>query len=239
MTRSSAPAVLLLTAGCVSFDDGTATATVYWSGTVLDDPYLGTDPVALDGGSVVAVDLDDAEVAAGLASESSVGSFTLEVPADTEVALRVSGPSHAPTVWRSRTPTQRALWLTGALFARQTEPLDAFLGDLAEPAAPLAGGTVTHLWVEPLDPAALADATVQLVDGEGQPGRVLALTTAEDGALVAAGAGDPVDLLLGLDLAPGPVTLAVEATDGRAAEVTWPARGGDLLAGLFFTLGSE
>lgn len=237
MTRPLPIAAALLATGCVAFDESTEDATVLWSGTVIDDPYLGTDPVALADGGLEAVDLDDVAVAAGTASETTTGSFSIEVPTDTEVALRVSGPSHVPTVWRTRTPTRRALWLTGALFARQTAAVDAFIAALDEPGEALAEGEVAHLWVEPTDPTAVAGATWDLVDGAGQPGRIVLLTTAADGSLVEAGPDDPVDLALGLDLAPGPVTLAVEAPDGAAAEVTWPARAGDLLAGLFLTLG--
>jgi hypothetical protein len=237
------PLLLLSALGCVTLDDGTGADLVLWSGTVFEDPYLGTESTGLTGGGLVAVDLANAELAVGAESESTPGSYSLEVPAGADLAMRVTGPAHVPTVFRGRAPTARGLWFNGALFGRQADPLAAFLDGIALPdggaPADLGDGDVAHLWVEPAEPDALADATIDLVDGEGAPGAIVVLTTAPDGSLVLAESGDAPTLILGLDLAPGDVTLALEAADGRTAETTWPARGGDLLAGPQFALSAE
>lgn len=237
------PVLLPIALGCVNLDAGTASDTILWSGTVLDDPYLGEDPAGLEGGALVAVDLDDLEIATGTEAEDSPGSFSIEVPPGVDLAMRVTGPSHAPTVFRGRSPGARGLWFNGALFGRRALPLQSFLdgierADGTTPAA-LSAGELVHLWVEPAEPEALVGADLSLVDGSGLPGELVPLTTAEDGALTAAGPDDPVTLLLGLDLSPGDITLGIVAADGRTAETTWPARGGDLLAGPLFALSVE
>ena len=233
---------LLLTAalGCVTLDDGTATEQVLWSGTILEDPYLGAEATGLAGGGLVAVDLDHDELADGAEAESSPGSYSVELPPGVPVAMRVSGPLHVSTVFRGRSPASRGIWFNGALFARQAAPLQAFLDGVSLPGggtpAALEDGERAHLWVEPAEPDAMRGGTIALVDGAGDPGAVLALTTAPDGSLVEATDDDAITLILGLDLAPGDVTLGLTAADGRVAETTWPARGGDLLAGPLFAL---
>lgn len=237
------PVLLPIALGCVTLDTGTTADAILWSGTVLDDPYLGEDPAGLEGGALVAVDLDDLEIAAGTEAEDSPGSFSIEVPPGLELALRVTGPSHAPTVFRGRSPAARGLWFNGALFGRQATPLQSFLdgierADGTTPAA-LSEGELVHLWVEPTEPDALVGAELSLIDGSGLSGELVALTTADDGVLTVAGPDDPVTLILGLDLAPGDITLGITAEDGRTAETTWPARGGDLLASPLFALSAE
>lgn len=235
------PLLLMAAIGCVALDDGAEADLVLWSGTVYEDPYLGAEPAGLVGGGLVAVDLGDTELAAGVESESTPGSYSIEVPSGVDLALRVTGPSHVPTVFRGRAPTSRGIWFNGALFGRQADPLLSFLDgvELPDGGAPadLADGDRAHLWVEPAEPGALAGGTIDLVDGDGDPGDVIALTTAPDGSLVLATPGDAVTLILGLDLAPGDITIGLTAADGRTAETTWPARGGDLLAGPLFALG--
>lgn len=234
------PLLLMASIGCVALDDSTAGTLVLWSGTVFEDPYLGAEAAGLTDGGLVAVDLADAELAIGAESDSTAGAYSIEVPPGVELALRITGPAHVPTVFRGRAPTSRGIWFNGALFARQTAPLLSFFDgiELAEGAAPadLSDGEFVHLWVEPAEPEALAGGTIDLVDGDGAPGAVVALTTAPDGSLVEATEEDAITLILGLDLAPGDITLGLEAADGRSAETTWPARGGDLLAAPAFAL---
>jgi hypothetical protein len=235
------PLLLMAGLGCVALDADTADTLVLWSGTVYEDPYLGTEAAGLAGGGLVAVDLADAELAVGAESESTPGAYSIEVPAGVDLALRITGPTHVPTVFRGRAPTSRGIWFNGALFGRQADPLVSFLDgvDLPDGTAPadLSDGELVHLWVEPAEPDALVGGTIELVDGDGAPGAVVALTTAPDGSLVEATSDDAITLILGLDLAPGDITLGLGAADGRSAETTWPARGGDLLAGPLFALG--
>jgi hypothetical protein len=226
--------------GCVDFPADAIT----WGGTVLEDPYLGLESAAFVGGGIEAVDLDDIEISVGAESESTPGYYYLqEIPPSTEVALRVTGPDQTPVVWRSLSPSDAAIWLTGALFTRDATTLDETLQafPLQSGSAPtaLSLGDTCALWAMPLDPDAMAGATWTLRDGDGEAGELVALAVDDEtGELVEAGSG-PVDLIIGLELAPGDVTLDVEATDGRAASVTWPARGGDLLSGHFFALDAQ
>lgn len=240
--RPLLPLTVLLSA-CVNIATVDPDAQISWGGTVIEDPYLGLETAAFLGGGVEAVDLDDATFSVGTESESTPGYYIVEVPPSTEVALRVTGPGQTPVVWRSLSPSGTGIWLTGALFTRDAATLDATLQTfpLASGEAPtaLSLGETCAVWAMPLDPDAMAGAIWEVFDGQGEAGDMAALAfDDETGALIDAGDG-PVDLLLGLELAPGDVTLAVEAADGRTASITWPARAGDLLSGHFLALEAQ
>lgn len=215
----------------------TAPTQVDWSGYIFADlPADGT--ALLEAGTLELVDLDDEAVATGSQSESTPGYWFVEVPVDTEVALRVAGGSQVPTVWRGATPTGDGYWLSGALFAvdQQTsadffDSLDGWQGLSPDD---LADEQVAHLWGQPWDPERWAGASVQVSDSAGSAPVVL-LAIDEDGALIDAGSG-PVDYFVAPDLAPGPVTLTVTSADGSSLETTWPARGGDLLSAFYVAL---
>lgn len=230
-------ASLLLT-GCLQLAEVvTPPDEVAWTGWIYGD-LPGEDAPLLEAGTLHVVDLDDQELAAGSMVEEDPGYWQVTVPVDAEVALRVDGGQQVPTVWRGRTPTGRAYWLSGALFAvadtTQAELFDSLDGWQGLSPDDLADGEVAHLWGTPWDPDAWEGATVEVEHAGGSaPVALLAVDT--DGALIDAGAGR-VDLFLAPDLEPGPVTLRVTTSDGRQAETTWPARGGDLLSAFYFAL---
>lgn len=233
-----APALLALLAGCIQLSEVvTPPDEIAWTGWVYGD-LPGEDAPLLEAGTLQVVDLEDQELATGAMLEEDPGYWQVTVPVDLEVAVRVDGGAQVPTVWRARTPTGRAYWLSGALFAvadqTQAELFDSLEGWQGMSPADLSDGEVAHLWGTPWDPEAWAGATVEVEHAGGSaPVALLAVDT--DGALIDAGAGR-VDLFLAPDLEPGPVTLRVTAADGRRAETTWPARGGDLLSAFYFAL---
>lgn len=213
---------------------------VDWAGYVYAD-LPAEDTALLEAGTLEVVDLDDALVATGTQREDTPGYWQVQVPVDQEVAIRIDGGDQVPTVWRGRTPTGAAYWLTGALFALDAETVSETFGALDgwQDLSPddLADAEVAHLWVQPWDPEAWAGATIEVLDYTGLA-PYAALAVDADGALIDAGAG-PVDLLLVPDLMPGHVTLRVTTAAGKVAETAWPARGGDLLSGFYFTLPAD
>ncbi len=232
--------LLLVLAGCTLLEEQrTAATSALWSGWVYAD-LPSTDTPLLEYGTLQAVDLDDVTLADGTQSDANPGYWSITLPVDTDVALRVDGGSEVPTVWRSRTPTGPAYWLSGGLFAvADTTAADMFAaidGWQGFSPADLADGEVAHLWGSPLDPDAWAGATVTVTDSSGER-PVALLAVDEDGLLIDAGAG-PIDYVLAPDLLPGTVTLTVSAADGTGLTETWPARGGDLLAAFFLALGT-
>lgn len=233
---------LIALPGCMYLEEQrTAPTSVYWSGTVLDGPYA-EDVGVLAEGSFEVLDLDGALLAEGVPFEDSPGDWYVEVPVDTEAAVRLGGDGYLSTVFRDRTPTGRAYWYDGALFVRTEAELDAIFDELAaqellsDAPGKLSRGRIAHLWGGPLDPLAWVDATVTVTDGAGTSQQAILLDALDDGTIAPAGA-DGVDLFLAVDLAPGTVTVEVDGPGG-AASWTCPAQGGDLLHPIFFNLGA-
>jgi len=231
------PLWLLLSACTLLEEQRQLPDQVRWAGYVYADVPATKTPY-LEAGTLSVVDLDDQDLATGEQLADTPGYWKVTVPVDTQVALRVDGGDQVPTVWRSRTPTGDAYWLSGGLFAvlDQTQAdffpsLDGWQG--LHPHA-LDDGEVAHLWGTTWQPDAWAGATIEVEDVDGAR-QVAAFTTDTDGALIDAGTG-PVDLFVAPDLAPGPVTLRVTAADGSVTETTWPARGGDLLSAFYMAL---
>ncbi len=211
---------------------------VRWSGYVYADIPSDTAPL-LEAGTFQVVDLDDVVVADGVQT-STAGYWDVTVPVGLDVAVRVDGGAQAATVWRGQTPTGRAYWLSGALFAFADDTVDDFFDSLDgwQGLSPqrLSDGDIAHLWGSPLVPDDWAGADVTVLDADGNDVAVVLLAYDQDGALIDAGTG-PVDFFVAPDLPPGTVTLQVQAADGRALQEQWPARGGDLVSAFYVDLG--
>ncbi len=227
--------------GCsISFTyDSDAPDEVAWSGYVLEDLSSTKEPLVLeDGGVFQVVDLDDELVADG--EHAGSGYWAVDVPADLDVAIRVSGDEHVTSVWRGHTPHGRGYWLTGALFTQYTSSFTALLEALEGVPGlvpeDLAKGKVVHIWGQPLDPDAWAGALVTATGGDGEDVPMFTFAIDEKGVVTEAGDG-PVSFFLGVNARPGNVALRVEAVDGRVGQSTYPTRGGDLLTAAFFDLG--
>ena len=238
-----------LTPACQYLEETrTIPSQIAWDGVVLAVEEGATEGTPLSEGSLEIVDLEDSLVAEGTYDGSvAQGYWWATVPVDTEVALRVAGPPGGSDslpelgtwVWRGRTPTGRATWLTGALFARERALVEATLEALdplmeATPAS-IYDGEVALLWGEPWAPDELAGATMEVEDGAEEVHPVIAVTIGSDG-VAADAAGGPVDFFLATDLAPGAIRLRVTTAAGAEVETTWPARGGDVLSAVFYAL---
>lgn len=230
----------LLPSGCSYLEEQRVEPTqVVWSGSVLDQPYSSTaGPFT---GGTFAVTTPDGEAVAD-ATESDPGTWSVTVPVNIPVVLRLAGDGYATTVWQSQTPTGRAYWFTGALYAQTQDAVATFfsglgdLGLLAAPAEDLSQSTVVHLIGAPLVPDDWAGAALSLTDGAGEDIPVVALAAADDGTLFAAGSEDPIAAFAAANLAPGAVSLSVQTADGRVLDLSWLAAGGDLLSPMFLAL---
>ena len=239
------PLLLLAMTGCAYLvEQRDIPDQVDWSGYV----YAGVpadDVPLLEDGTIEILDRDGAALADAEARqdyEDALGYWTLDVPVDTDVALRLSGADVVPTLWLGTTPSGRGYWLGGALYARGAEEtaalfdaLDGYQG-LAPQA--LADGAIAHLVGQPWDRDAVAGATWSATDGAGEDAAVVLLVADEEGNLSDAGTG-PVDMIVAVNLVPGTVSLQVDAADGRTGRADWPAQGGDLISAMWFQLAED
>ncbi len=243
--------LLLALTGCQYLEEQRVDPEVIdWDGTILAQVSTEAEVQVLDEGSVTLHDLDGALLAEAETDGSGYWRFN-EVPVNTEVAIRLQGvsggsstlPEMTPTLWRGLSPSGRATWLSGGLFLRDLAYTEDFLSTLegfpGTSVTPLSEGTVAHLWGEPWEPERWADAEVVVTDGAGEDAELLLLVIQEDGTIAEAQGGEPVDLFIAIDLAPGEVQLSVTTTTGAQAQETWPAEGGDLLSAIFFALPEE
>lgn len=234
--------MLLFVLGCEYLQEQrTDPDAVLWSGYVLEDVSSNEDTLLLGPeGTLEVVDLDDVLLAEGEHSSSTEGYWFAEVPVATEVALRVGGPEHITSVWRTRTPAGRGLWQGGALFTQYTTSWEAFAeifeGYEGLNPADLAEGEVVHIWGQPWTPDLWAGSSLSLIDETGAEIPVYGFAIADDGTVTEAGGG-PVDFFFGANAAPGLSTFRVETADGTVVEEMWPTRGGDLITALYFSLG--
>jgi len=160
-----------------------------------------------------------------------------------EIEVRISGPEHLTTVWRTQAPSAQAYWYAGSIFAVKQLTMDTFwqgLSELEGEALGLSEGA--HLYGEPLplseaDLLAWTDATISVYDGAGQIHPAITLSVDEAGLLAPSDTVDgPIAAFAATDLAPGPVRLVVDSSDGRSVVMDYNAEAGDLLSAFAFTL---
>jgi hypothetical protein len=244
MLRTLAILALVPLAGCGSWileEPAVQGGLVSWYGSILDGPYTGDNQV-LSGGEVLAYDLDGELLAEGTEPEvDSPGYWRLRVPASTPVAIHLAAEGMLPAVWRGSTPAAMGYWYTGALFAYDQllwlPFFEQFEGQQGVSIQPLDDG-VCWLWGAPAEPEAWASAEIEILDGEGEAATVLAYQLNEDGVLEPSTA-QAVTYFLAFNLAPGDITVQVEAADGRGFDETWPCWPGEVVSAWFLELPPE
>ncbi len=234
-------ALLLPACGMWIYEETTDDGTVTWYGTVLDGPYTGDNGV-LSGGDVLVYDLDEELLAEGTEPYSDTpGYWKLKVPPAESVAIHLAGEDLLPTVWRGTTPTAQAYWYTGALFGYHQESwlpfLEQFDGQGGISLEPL-GDEVCWLWGVPWDGDDWAGADITITGGDGEESVALAYTLDDEGLLYETDS-EPIDYFFAFNLAPGDVTVSVQAADGRQVEETWPAWPGEIVSAWYLALPPE
>lgn len=238
---------LLFAIGCSQYlvvDDTDSEATeIQWQGWVYAD-IPQDDTLGLETGSITVEDQDGEVLTNGVQNDDSRPSmWTLDVPKNMEVAIRVEGPDQYTTVWRTTTPNSTAYWYAGSMFAVQPATIQPFwdsVTDLLE--QPFADTDGAHLYGEPLllwadDESAWTDATIAVYDGEGTVHPAITFSSTETGELILSSADTgPITAFTATDLAPGPIRLVINASDGRSVVMDYNAQPGDLLSAFAFTL---
>ena len=238
----------LLLFSCISAPIAPSDATT-WQGWVYGDIPAENTP-ALEVGSLTLSDLSGENIIEGeQRDEQRLGYWTFEIDPDQEVSIRIAGPEHYPTIWRGRTPSTNGFWYSGAIFGVATATFDAFLADLSlllEAEAPLEAHEGVNLYGEPLplsqaDLDAWTDATIRIYDGEGAIHEAISLVLDEETGGLALPGPEPAPTVafVATDLAPGPIALVIDASDGRSMVVEYLAEAGDLLSAVAFTLPLE
>jgi hypothetical protein len=231
-------------------DDG-----FYWSGYVLND-VPGDEMAALSGGTLLLTTPAGDPLSQGEEPDpAKPGYFQVEIETDTAVGIRLSGLDVHPTVWRTHTPPATAWWLNGALFAFGTVALDGILALTEE----LIGAVIP--WRETQEGVfiygkptietqaelnAWTGATVTAIDADYHQGQVALITVEADGQPALARNGSeptgpneaegPVLLMLAWDLAPGPIRMIIDTSDGRTLVLDWVGQDGDVLSAFNLSL---
>lgn len=205
-------------------DDG----LVSWSGYVFASPEIAAETV-LTGGSVVAGTGGGGDVLAE-EEEAYPGYWRFsDLPAGTDLEVRLSVEGAWPTTWRGAAPPGDGAWLSGSLFAADQGYWAALvealgLGPVATP-SDLAEGEVAHLWGSPAPGEDDWECADIRVGGQG----VRCYAADETGAIAAIESGSPT-YFFAFDLPPGP--LLVES--GLGAEETYDAPAGGVVMAHWF-----
>jgi hypothetical protein len=218
-----------------------------WEGWVYAD-IPGDDTPGLEEGTITMSDLNGEATTRGEQLDDGRPAYwTLEVPPDQEVSIRIEGPEHYPTVWRGRTPGSDGYWYSGAIFAVATVTFDGFLESLSTLMdAPIGEGEGVSLYGEPLpltpaDLDAWTDATITIYDGDGNihPAITLVQDELTGGLMLPGPEPAPIAAFVATDLAPGDIALVIDASDGRSTVMEYRSQAGDLLSAFAFTLPLE
>ena len=215
-----------------------------WQGQVFDDiPIDGVGGLSV--GQIEAHDMDGQVIATGIQPDPESPS-TWQIPLSgeaEEVALRISGPEHFTTVWRTTLPGQRAFWFSGTFFAvkqaTMTPVWDALAEMTGEPLGVYGGASLygESLALNDADLEAWTGASVVIYDADGGVHPAIKLSTTEEGLLVLADeTTGPVSAFTVTDLPAGPLRLVIDASDGRHVVMDYNAEDGDLLSAFAFTL---
>ena len=235
---------ILTFAACLPAPTESVADTSYiWQGWIYGD-LPSQDAPGLETGTVRVWDLEGEFIAEGSQNDvDRLALWTIEIDGVEEVEVRVSGPEQVTTVWRTTTPSTQTYWYAGTLFAPASTSMDTFWADLSElTQVDLATDSGVNLLGEallvwPEDEAGWTDATITVYDGDGRVHHALTLGVDEDGLLVPSETIDgPIVSFAATGLAPGPIRLVIDSSDGRSAVVDYNAGPGELLSAFSFTL---
>lgn len=218
-TTRAAALALASGAGCAGGD-----SPVLWSGRLVDDPLWVGGIEALDGGALWARDPGGAPLAEAAPVEGWAEGLALQLEAGSALALVVEAEGYTTTVWPTRAPDGDALWLDGALYPRAAPVLSTLAGDHL-PGVPLpSAGATAGLWIEP-DPASAWGAGQVEVDVAGAARVDLRLSPTGRWNLSTDGVPD---VILILNLPPGPVEVRPLPASGAAAAISLHLEAGEL-----------
>ena len=224
----------------------TNTAPLVWQGWVYED-IPTNETLGLEEGSMTMLPLDGGDPIEGQQQDTNrLANWSFEFEADREVQIRVEGPEHIPTIWRTRTPHDNAFWYSGSLFAVRNTTFTLFLDGLAElmeETSDNENDQTVMLYGEPLslsegDEEAWTDAHIWVYDSAGgiHEATVLFLDEETGGLLLDGPEPGPIAAFVVTGIAPGPVSLVVDASDGRSTAVEYQPEPGDLVSAFAFTL---
>jgi hypothetical protein len=216
-----------------------------WEGWVYDDIPTDETPGLLEG-AIEVRDMDGTALTEGYqANDEQLARWSIDLEDDVvgEIEVRISGPEHMTTVWRTQAPATQAYWYAGSLFAAKQLTMDTFWQGLSEMEGEGLGlSDGAHLYGEPLplseaDTLSWTGATIAVYDSADQVHPAITLALDEDGLLAPSDTVDgPIAAFAVSDLAPGPVRLVIDGSDGRSVVMDYNAEAGDLLSAFAFTL---
>ncbi len=195
--------------------------SVFFSGWIYPDASAVEDGEPLSDAEVVFTPEAAEAVEATQPYADYPGYWSVELPPDVPITVRITSGDAYPAVWAADAPGANGQWLAGTLFGADRAWIDAFFAEVAAAAAvelPALGADTTHVWGAPLDGSAWDCAAVRVAGV--QP---VCLGTDADGntALVDEG---PFGTFFAFGVAAGAVTV-----EAPGLVETYLAEGGDVV----------
>ncbi|MEY3210409.1 MAG: hypothetical protein RIT28_890 [Pseudomonadota bacterium] len=214
---------------------------VVLSGYVYSTPDPQSDADVMTAGGLVVEDPDGEPIAEGAAYDAVAypGYWLVEVPAETELLLRLTpeGDEGLTTVWRLRSPGGDAVWdgATGpadlpgyALFtwplALAQESFDAVAALAGVPPMDLADPAGCGLWGATVDPEATAPSSLTVTDAAWASSPVVGVAVDPATGAMSLAVAPPVHYFFAFNLPLGAVDVAL-----GEAQTRFTCRGGELL----------
>jgi hypothetical protein len=214
---------------------------VVLSGYVYSTPDPQSDADVMADGAFIVEDPDGESVAEGAAYDAVgyPGYWLVEVPAETELILRLTpgGGEGLTTVWRLRSPGGDAVWdgavgpadLPGyALFtwplALAQDTFDAVAASVGIAPMDLADPSGCGLWGATADPDATDPAALVVLDAVGEERQVIPIAVDLETGEMSVATAPPVHYFFAFDLPLGAIDVAL-----GEAETRFTCLGGELL----------
>jgi hypothetical protein len=214
---------------------------VVLSGYVYSTPDPQTEADVVTAGTLTVEDPDGEPIAAGAAYDpvGFPGYWLVEVPAETELLLRLTPADETglTTVWRLRSPGGDAVW-DGAMGPADLPGYALFAWPLAlaqerfDAVAALAGLAPMDLtdpercglWGAAADPEGTEPSALRVTDAAGEAWPLVAITVDTETGAMSLATAPPVHYFFAFDLPLGAVDVAL-----GEAETRFTCRGGELL----------
>lgn len=159
-----------------------------------------------------------------------------------ETQIRIEGNSETtlPMLWRSKTPTKDANWLSGAFYTQELGFTKSYFSTFLPEGmtTDFDDTSVSHLWGQPLIPEDWSEVEIRLYDGNNEEIEVYSYHLLENGA-ISDNTANGVTWFFAWNIPAGKIRLEIETSAGEFLETMYYSRGGEVLSAHFYALPQE